>query len=173
MIKSISYSFVFSSLIIILTGLRLIPFHNLPEILIAPDLVLAFVLVWCIRLPKNAPSLLIVVLFVLLDFIHDRPPGLFACLVFLASEWLKSRTLKAEEYQFISEWTLFALAVLGIFLAYRTVLWVTLLPLPGLLPSFLSMIITIAIYPLVTGFCRFCFGLRRYHETSFLYGDPR
>ena len=173
MIRSVSYSVVFSSLIIILTGLRLIQFNNLPVISIAPDLVLAFVLVWCIRLPKNAPSLLIVMLFVLLDFIHDRPPGLLACLVFLASEWLKSRTLKSEEYQFISEWTIFALAVMGIFLAYRTVLWITLLPLPSFLPSFLSVIVTIAIYPLVTGFCRFCFGLRRYHENSYLQGDPR
>ena len=171
MFKTLSYSVLLVGIILALTALWLIPFSTVPKVWVFPDLTLALALLWSARLPHNSPVAVIALLLLLQDFTFDRPPGLYAGLGVIAFGWVKRKTLRSEEFQFVSEWATFAIAVFGIFIAYRAVLWLTVLPVPSLSMRIIELAGTIGVYPLLVGFCRITLGLRRYHADSYLRGE--
>ncbi|HID67369.1 MAG TPA: hypothetical protein EYP31_03715 [Roseibacterium sp.] len=82
-------------------------------------------------------------------------------MMLLASESLRRRRLTMTELPFLVEWSGVAVAVMGMVLLNRLILWVLLVDLDPLGLTLAHAIVTIVIYPLVVGVSKFVFGLRK------------
>jgi rod shape-determining protein MreD len=140
---------------------RLLPLGLGESGLPGPDLLLALTFAWLLRQPAVVPLASIVIVFLMADFLLQRPPGLWTALVVLASESLRRRRLQMTEFPFLVEWGAIAGAVAGMVLAERVILWVLFADLPSLGLSLTQAIVTVAIYPLVVAVSKFVFGLRK------------
>ena len=126
-----------------------------------PDLLLAVTFAWLLRQPAVVPLASIVLVFLLADFLFQRPPGLWAALAVVASESLRRRRLQMTEFPFLVEWGAIAGAVAGMVLAERLILWILFADLPSLGLSLTQGIVTVLIYPVVVAVSKFLFGLRK------------
>ena len=140
---------------------RLLPLGLGESGLPGPDLLLALTFAWLLRQPAVVPLASIVIVFLLSDFLFQRPPGLWTALVVIASESLRRRRLQMTEFPFLVEWGAIAGAVAGMVLAERLILWVLFTDLPSLGLSLTQGIVTVAIYPIVVAVSKFIFGLRK------------
>ncbi len=126
-----------------------------------PDILLAVTLAWLLRQPAVVPIGSILVVFLLADFLFQRPPGLWTLLVIVVSEVLRHRRLTMTEFQFLLEWSAFAGAVLAMILLNRIVLWLLMVDLDPLGLALAHGIVTAVIYPLVVVISKYLFGLRK------------
>lgn len=126
-----------------------------------PDLLLALTLAWLLRQPAVVPLGAIVLVFLLADFLFQRPPGLWTLLVIITSEALRRRRLMMTEFPFLLEWSAFGGAVFAMILAERVLLWILFVDPAPLGLSLAHAIVTAAIYPLVVAISKFLFGLRK------------
>jgi rod shape-determining protein MreD len=140
---------------------RLLPLGLGESGLPGPDLLLALTFAWLLRQPAVVPLVSIVIVFLVADFLFQRPPGLWTALVVIASESLRRRRLQMTEFPFLVEWGAIAGAVAGMVLAERLILWVLFADLPSLGLSLTQAIVTVAIYPIVVAVSKFLFGLRK------------
>lgn len=145
---------------IVIVG-RLLPLGLGESGLPGPDLLLALTFAWMLRQPAVVPLMSIVIVFLLADFLLQRPPGLWTALAVLASESLRRRRLQMTEFPFLVEWGAIAGAVTGMVLAERVILWLLMADLPSLGLSLTQGIVTVAIYPVVVAVSKFLFGLRK------------
>ncbi|MGP1357783.1 rod shape-determining protein MreD [Roseicyclus sp.] len=156
-----TYRALFLVLCMVLITMRLLPLglgeSNLP----GPDLILALTFAWLLRQPAVVPLGVIVAVFVMADFLFQRPPGLWTALAVVASESLRRRRLQMTEFPFLVEWGAIAGAVMGMVIAERLLLWMLFLDLPPLGLSLTHGIVTIAIYPVIVAVSKFVFGLRK------------
>ena len=156
-----TYRAVFVLLCLILMAQRLLPLGLAETGLPGPDLLLALTFAWLLRQPAVVPLGLIVAVFLLADFLFQRPPGLWTALAVVASESLRRRRLQMTEFPFLVEWSAIVGAVTFMVLAERVVLWLLLTDPPPLGLSLTHGIVTVAIYPLVVAVSKFVFGLRK------------
>lgn len=126
-----------------------------------PDLLLALTLAWLLRQPAVVPIGSILVVFLLADFLFQRPPGLWTLLVIVISESLRRRRLTMTEFTFFLEWSAFTGAVFAMIVLERLVLWVLMVDLAPLGLTLAHAIVTAAIYPIVVAVSKFLFGLRK------------
>lgn len=126
-----------------------------------PDTLLALTLAWLLRQPALVPIGSILVVFLLADFLFQRPPGLWTLLVLVTSEILRRRRLTMTEFPFLLEWSAFTGAVFALIVLERMVLWVLMVDLAPLGLVLAHGIVTAAIYPVVVGISKFLFGLRK------------
>ncbi|MGH1425469.1 MAG: rod shape-determining protein MreD [Pseudooceanicola sp.] len=146
---------------------NLMPLETTPRRWAGPDLLVVLVFAWSVRRPDYAPTALVAVLVFLADLMFQRPPGLFAALVVLASEWLRMRGRTMHELPFVAEWLAAAGAMTAVVLANRAILAIMFTSLPPLSLSLMQLIASIAIYPVVVLFCRTFFGLRKLTHADF------
>jgi rod shape-determining protein MreD len=151
--------FVLSALVILF--FHLLPLDPAPSRWAGPDVLVAVVFAWAIRRPDYVPILLVAAVMLLADMLLQRPPGLWSVLVVCAAEWLKSRERRQRETTFVLEWLTFAGTLIVITVIYRTVMMVLILASGALTLSFVQVVMTIAVYPLVVGVSYFLFGVRR------------
>ena len=118
-------------------------------------------LVWVQRRPDFIPAVLIAAIFLLDDLMAIRPPGLWALIVLLGTEFLRSRETATRDLPFWAEWMMVSGVIVAMTLAYRMVLSLLMIPQAGLGPALVYMLATIAIYPLVAGVMQVVFGLHR------------
>jgi rod shape-determining protein MreD len=156
-----TYRVVFLGVCAALITLRLLPLGLGETGLPGPDLILALTFAWLLRQPAVVPLASIVAVFLVADFLFQRPPGLWTALAVLASESLRRRRLQMTEFPFLVEWGAIAGAVAGMVLAERVVLWVLFVDPPSLGLTLTHGIVTVAIYPLVVAVSKFVFGLRK------------
>lgn len=116
---------------------------------IAPDLLLLLALAWVARRPSFAPALVIAATFLLADFLFQRPPGLWAGLVLILSEIIRSRTHSLRTLPFWIEWSTIAMGIAAITLVDRFTLTMVLVPQASLGLTLLQLMLTILAYPLV------------------------
>ena len=140
---------------------HLLPLDLTPSRWAGPDLLVALVFAWSVRRPDYVPIILIAVIMLLADLMLQRPPGLWSALVVCAAEWLKSRERRQRETTFVLEWLTFAGTLIVITLLYRTVMMVLILAPGTLTLSFVQVLMTVAVYPIVVGVSYFLFGVRR------------
>ena len=131
-------------------------FHLLPvgqstNVAFAPDLVLCLTLAWVARRPEYAPALLIALAALLADLLLSRPPGLWAALVLLLSEYMRSRGHRMKTAGFVWEWLRVSAGIGVIFVANRLALSVLLLDLPPVSAVFTQYAATILLYPVIVG----------------------
>lgn len=159
--KRLSHRALYVVLAAVILFLQLLPLSNGTSRLPGPDLTLALTLVWVLRRPDYVPALLIVAVFFLEDLMFLRPPGLWALIVLLATEFLRSREESLRELPFVLEWLIVGALMAVMLLAYRLVLAVVLVPQPMLGQALAQMLVTLAVYPVVAIASQLAFGLRR------------
>lgn len=141
------------ALFVLLAGLswflRILPLGGLPASVPGPDLLVCLTLAWVLRRPDYMPAVLVAAVFLLQDLLMMRPPGLWALLVLLATEFLRSRQPLMREFGFGLEWGMVAIVMSSIWMLERLVLALTVVPQPGLGAHLLQLLLTILAYPLV------------------------
>lgn len=152
---------LFVLLFLAILFLRMIPLNPGRVIWPGPDLALCLCLAWVLRRPKQAPVLVIALLFLLEDIMLWRPLGLWAAIVVIATEAARRREQSWRELPFMVEWVRVAMLMAAMMLAYRFALSLFFLPRPPLGQTILQFIATTATYPVVVGLMLWPLGLRR------------
>lgn len=127
----------------------------------APDLMLALVLAWVVRRPDLLPASVVVAFVFVEDILMMRPPGLWALIVLMATEFLRRRNPTLRGLSFWLEYGLIAALMLGMFVLNRMVLGIVMVPQAPLGLSLAQFVGTVAIYPLVAAALHFGLGLRK------------
>ncbi|MBP0481435.1 rod shape-determining protein MreD [Sagittula salina] len=140
---------------------HLLPLQMMPARFAGPDWLTVLTFAWCLRRPDYVPALSIALVMLLADLLFQRPPALWALLVLLASEFLKSRGRQVRENTFFAEWLAAAMTLLVITLLYRLTLAILIIS-PGMLSLTLMQYgMTVAAYPVVAALSYLVFGVRR------------
>lgn len=156
----LSYRALYLGLALAVLAWKLMPFGAPAGWFAAPDILLAITLAWVLRDPGVVPVGLVVTVFLLADFILQRPPGLWTALVLLATEFLRARRITMAETNFALEWAWASGLILMITLADRVVLWAMAAQQTTLGLALLHALSTMIIYPAVVLISQFVFGLR-------------
>ncbi|MGC9420166.1 MAG: rod shape-determining protein MreD [Rhodovulum sp.] len=140
---------------------QILPLEERSGILPGPDWMLCLTFAWLQRRPDYLPPWLIAGVFLMLDMLLMRPPGLLTALALIGAEFLRARQQVSVEMPFGPEWLQTAGTVAGIFLAQWAVL--SLFGVAeadfGLLA--VQAVMTALAYPLVALASRYLFGVRR------------
>lgn len=152
---------VYLALAVAVVFVQLMPLNTAPVVWAAPDLLLAVTLAWVTRRPEYLPVGVVIVVFFLTDLLFQRPPGLWAALVLILTEGLRSRSRGLRNVSLALEWGTVAMGIVAVTLANRLVLAVLMLPQAPLALTAIQMVMTIAIYPLVIVLAHMFFGLAR------------
>ncbi|MDJ0823042.1 MAG: rod shape-determining protein MreD [Paracoccaceae bacterium] len=139
---------------------HLLPLETTPRLFAGPDIVVALTFAWALRRPDYVPMVLVAAVMLLTDLLFQRPPGLWAALVLMATEWLKSRGGRMRDSTFAEEWLVVATALLVITVIYRLVLGVLIVSPGALLLSVIQFAMTVIAYPLVVAVSYLIFGVR-------------
>lgn len=156
-----SYRALFLVLCFCIITLMLLPLGLNDAGLPGPDLLLAVTFAWLLRQPAVVPIASILIVFLLADFLFQRPPGLWTLLVIVTSESLRRRRLTMTEFPFLVEWSAFTGAVIGMVILNHLTLWILMVDMPPLGLTLAHGLVTAAIYPLVVLVSKFLFGLRK------------
>jgi rod shape-determining protein MreD len=126
-----------------------------------PDIMLCLTLAWVVRRPAMLPAWLVVLYFFIEDILLMRPPGLWALVVLLATEFLRKRTETLRQHGFLLEYLTVFGVMLAMFVANRAVLAIVMGPQAPLGLSLAQFLGTVMIYPAVVALSHFVFGLRK------------
>lgn len=152
---------VYVGLALVIAFVHLLPMQTLPSRIAGPDLLTALTFAWALRRPAYVPALMIALVMLMADLLFQRPPGLWALLVLLATEWLKNRARTVRENTFVAEWLTAAGALLFITMIYRLTLGILIIT-PGMFSLALMQYgMTVLVYPLVAAASFIAFGVRR------------
>ena len=149
--------FVLLACIIIIT--QLVPLNLEPVVWAAPDLLLAMTCVWVARKPGYVPVYIVAAVFFATDLLFQRPPGLWAALVVLLTEAIRTRHRELRSMSFAAEWAFVTLGLVTITLANRIVLAIVIIPLAPLGLTMMQLVGTVLIYPLVVFVVRYLFAV--------------
>ncbi len=152
---------------------RILPLSTVPRGWAGPDLIAALSFVWVLRRPEYAPALLIGAIVLLADLMFQRPPGLWAALVVLGCEALKSRAPGLRDRAFGAEWLVVAMVVGAIILGYRLTLAILMVPQAPLGLSLMQMAMTVLCYPLVVMASALIMGVRKAKPGESVAGSRR
>ncbi|MEE4189863.1 MAG: rod shape-determining protein MreD [Roseobacter sp.] len=151
----------FALIVALVLFFNLLPLEMRPDRWVGPDLVIAFAFAWSLRRPEYVPAPALAILFLLVDLLLFRPPGLWAMLALLACENLKLRARSLRDSSFAAEWITVCVLMVIVAVAYRVLLMVTLVDLPPFGLSLLELVITILAYPLVVAVTHGILGVRK------------
>lgn len=150
---------VFVLVALFLFYLRLLPLGSVAGQWPGPDLLLCLIFAWLVRRPEYVPVWLVALVVLFEDMLLQRPPGLWAALVVMASEFLRGRAALMRELNFAIEWFQAALAMIALLLVYRFVFILTLMPQPGFGYAMIQTGATILAYPVMVWISRHGLGV--------------
>jgi rod shape-determining protein MreD len=156
-----AYRGLFVALALIALFVKLLPLGGLPGGLPWPDFLLCLTLAWVLRRPEYLPALVIAAVYLLADFLLMRPPGLWALLVLLGTEFLRSRSTLTRELGFVMEWMMVAGVLAAMVLGMRLVLAASMVPQPPLDMMLAQLTLTILAYPLVVMFSSYILNVHK------------
>jgi rod shape-determining protein MreD len=156
-----TYRLIYLALGLLVIAYKLMPLGLGESGIPAPDILLALTLAWLMRQPAVVPMGAIILLFLLADFLFQRPPGLWTLLVLVTSESLRRRRAHMTEFPFLVEWGAFAAAVFALLILNRVALWLLVVDQTTLGLTLAHGIVTVAVYPIVVAVSKFVFGLRK------------
>ncbi len=128
---------------------------------IAPNFLILLVVTWVARRPSFAPVWVIAILFLLADFLFQRPPGLWTALVLILTEVLRGRAKSMRTLPFWLEWATVSGGIVAISVIYWFTLSMVLVPHASLGLAFLELGFTLLAYPLVVFTSYALFGVSR------------
>lgn len=138
---------------------HLIPIAPSATFAFSPDMILGLTLAWVARRPDYTPIVLIAVTGLLADLLLSRPPGLWAALMLVLSEYIRNRGHRMRTAGFVWEWVRVAAGIAVIFFANRIALGVLLIDVPPLGASLKQYAATVVIYPLLVAVSSVAFGI--------------
>lgn len=140
---------------------RILPLDTGTPGLPGPDIILAVTLAWMLRQPAAVPITAILFLFLLGDFLLQRPVGLWTLLTLLTVMALQSRRSTLAEAPFLVEMAIVSGVILAMIVAERVTLWVLLTDQPSLGLVLMEGLATIVIYPIVVFVSKFLLGMTK------------
>lgn len=140
---------------------HLLPLDMMPPRYAGPDLLVAMCFAWALRRPDYVPALSVAGVMLLADIMFQRPPGLWAALVLLATEILKSRDRRDRETTFAMEWIGVATTLAAITIVYRLTLALLIVPSGTSFLALMQYAMTVICYPLVVMVSQYPLGVRR------------
>ncbi|PWR02272.1 rod shape-determining protein MreD [Meridianimarinicoccus roseus] len=152
---------LFAGLAALVVLIKLLPLEQAAGGIPTPDLLLCLVLAWVVRRPDLLPVLLIAALFFLADMMLMRPPGLWAGLVVLATEWLRRRQRPLRAMPFPVECAMVGGVMTGLVLAHWGAQSLFFVQQPTLGQQLLRVPVTLAAYPPVVGLLHYGLGVRK------------
>lgn len=152
---------IFVALCFAVIFFQLLPLETTPRRWTGPDMVLLICFAWSLRRPDYVPAILVALVALMADLLFQRPPGLFAALMVLATETLKRRARLLRDQTFAVEWLTVASALLGVMLSYRLVLSLMVVPHPPLGLTLIQLVMSVLCYPLVAAVSHYLFGVRK------------
>jgi rod shape-determining protein MreD len=155
------YRVLFVATSLLLVFLRLLPLGGDSGQWPGPDLMLCLMLAWVTQRPDHLPAYLIAIVVLAEDFLLMRPPGLWAAIVVLATEFLRGRSALTRELGFAAEWLLIAGVMAAMLLAYRLAFIVSFMGQPGFGYAFAQTVGSVLMYPIVVVALRLAFDLRK------------
>lgn len=126
-----------------------------------PDLTVVFAFAWVLRRPDFIPVALAAMVFLAMDFLFMRPPGLWAGLVVLGLEFLRSREPQSRDLPFLVEWAMVSGVLVAMTLAARLVQMIFVVGQPSFGLVTLQLAASILSYPIVVSASRMIFGIRK------------
>lgn len=141
--------------------LHLLPLDTKPDRWPFPELLIALTFAWVLRRPEFVPILLVAIVMLMADLLLQRPPGLLAALVVLATTYLRSSAFGLRDAGFIGEWSTVAVVITAVFMLNRVILVILSVQQAALGPVMIQVFLTIAIYPLIVLLSQNGFGVRR------------
>lgn len=154
------YRALFVALILFLSFLQMLPLGRTAGGLPGADLSVALTFAWVLRRPSYVPVVLIALLFLFLDLLLQRPPGLGAALMLFGTEILRSRRELSRALPFPVEWALVAVVMIGLVGLNQIALLLVAMDRPPLGQAILRSLFTAAAYPLVVILSHYIFGVR-------------
>ncbi|WP_170573943.1 rod shape-determining protein MreD [Ruegeria atlantica] len=148
-------------LAILILFLHLLPLDTKPDRWPFPELLIALTFAWVLRRPEFVPTLLVAIVMLVADLLLQRPPGLLAALVVLATAYLRSSAFGLRDSGFIGEWSTVAVVITAVFMLNRVILAILSVQQAALGPVMIQVFLTIAIYPLIVLLSQNGFGVRR------------
>ncbi|MBK5935113.1 hypothetical protein CCR78_14155 [Rhodovulum imhoffii] len=155
------YPLVFAGVGLAFLFVRLLPVGSLVGGFPGPDVMLCLAFAWVQRRPDYLPPLLLVAVFLTLDLMLLRPPGLWTALVLLGAEFLRSRRQLSAEMPFGVEWALVGVVLVMITLLEALILSLTAVHHPGIGQALMQTVSTLAAYPVIVFVSKFGLGVRR------------
>ncbi|WP_209426091.1 rod shape-determining protein MreD [Pararhodobacter sp. SW119] len=141
--------------------LRILPIDLSPGGHPGPDVILVLTMAWVLRRPAHLPALAIALVWLVEDLMMLRPPGLWALLVLVGTEFLRARHSVVREITFMLEWAMVTGVLLAMTLAYRLVIAIVMLPQDPLDLSLMKLGLTVASYPAVVLVLHFVLRIRK------------
>lgn len=126
-----------------------------------PDWMLCMTFAWLQRRPDYLPPWLIAGVFLMLDMLLMRPPGLLTALVLIGAEFLRSRQQMSVETAFGPEWLLTGGTIMAVFLGQWAILGLFEVPGAGFGMLALQAVVTVLAYPLAAVVSRYVLQVRR------------
>lgn len=157
----LGHAFVFAGLAALVVLIKLLPLNTGPRMFPAPDLLVCLVLAWAVRRPDLLPLLLVAGLLLVADMMLMRPPGLWAGLVVLATEWLRRRQRPLRAMPFAVECAMIGGVITTLVVVHWAVLAVLFVQQPTLGQQLLQVPITMVAYPPVVAVLHFGLGVRK------------
>ncbi|PVH29007.1 rod shape-determining protein MreD [Pararhodobacter oceanensis] len=128
---------------------RILPLSVASDAWPRPDILIALTMAWVLRRPAHMPAIAIVLVFLAEDLFLMRPPGLWALLMLVGTEFLRRRQPVVRDMNLLLEWGLVASVMVTLLVANRLGLMIVMTPRPPLDLSLLTLVFTMAAYPLV------------------------
>jgi rod shape-determining protein MreD len=141
--------------------LHLLPFGLGKTHIPGPDILTLLAFAWVVRRPDYVPALLVALVTLFTDVIFVRPLGLWAALVLIGLEFLRTRESLSRDQPFLVEWFMVGATFCLITMANSLILAVFLVPQPPLKLAALQMVISVGCYPAIALATRYLFGVRR------------
>jgi rod shape-determining protein MreD len=157
----LGFRVLFVALAALILFVRILPLTTLPVRWPGPDLLLCLAFVWVQRRPDYVPAVVIAGVFLVDDLMSLRPPGLWALLVLLASEFLRSRETGTRDLPFFGEWMMAGAAIGAVMLTDRLAHVIFMIPQSGFAQTLIQLVATIIAYPFLAMVMQMAFGLRR------------
>ncbi|WP_417727168.1 rod shape-determining protein MreD [Roseovarius sp.] len=152
---------LYLGLCVSLLFLHLLPLEHLPPKWAGPDLVMALTFGWAVRRPDYVPVLLVGFVALGLDLMLQRPPGLWAALMVIGTQTLRSRAPSLRDLTFAAEWASVASTMILITVANRVVLAILMVDQAPLGLSLMQLLSTLVAYPAVAAVSHALFGVRK------------
>lgn len=159
--KRARFSLTFVGLVSLVLFVQILPLKSSAGGLPGPDIMILIAFTWVLYRPDYVPVWLLGGVFFVADLLLLRPPGLWAALVVLGAEFVRSRSVGMRDARFVLDWALIAVVVLTIGLLNQLVLAIFVVERPNLAMSLVQIVATIAVFPLVAILAGRAFGLRK------------
>ncbi len=154
----IQFGFVLLCVALLLANL--LPLSTLPRNWAGPDLLFCFALAWSVRRPDFVPLTSLALVFLLADFLLQRPPGLAAALMLLAAADMQARSRTLRDAGFAAEWARAALLIVAVAIAGQVVQLLFLARPPGFSLLVSQTVLTALAYPLCVAISAGLMGVR-------------